>query len=255
MKLIILQTIGILVVFYMILVIFIFFNQRNMLYFPDSTDFYGCSFEGYEPITHNTTRMYFYKGGPETIIVYHGNAGSVCDRAHYIKYFDEKYSVLFLEYAGYSGDTRSTSKKLILNDVKNVINFMSENNLSPYLIIGESLGSGVASYHAKLDEPEKLLFITAFDSLANVAKGHYWYLPVKTLLRDNYDSSTWLENFSGKIKIIHGDRDSVIPLYHSQNLFNSLKTEDKELVVIRGAGHNDLFHLLEVDQAITAFIS
>lgn len=224
-----------------------------MTYFPDNTNFWECDFPGFIATEHNGTRMYIRESGERVIVLYHGNAGAACQRQHYVEYFPEDVSVIIVEYAGYSNDDRRPSQQLILQDVHNVAEFISQKNLSPFVFLGESIGTSVAAYHASVQPPERLLFIAPFDSLSAVAARHYWYLPVKTLIREEYDTIAWLADFEGEIKIIHGTDDRVIPISHAENLKEHVSA-DVEFVRVEGAGHNNIF-IFGIGAKITEFIN
>lgn len=103
-------------------------------------------------------------------------------------------------------------------------------------VIGESLGSGPASTLAKANPaPDRIVLITPFDTLANVAAGIYPILPVRFLLRDRWDNIAALRGFRGRLEIYGAANDGVIPIRHARALANALGVP---LNTMR-AGHND----------------
>ena len=153
-------------------------TARGMIYYPNyptKSDFYNCSvFDDSEKIDINGTRAYYKHAGEKIVVVYHGNAGSACDRDYLKNIFDDfGYSYIFVEYAGYGDDNKKPSKKLLFKDAKNTVSFLKEKKYKEIALFAESIGSGVASFHTSLLSPDKILFIAPFDSLANVAKSHY----------------------------------------------------------------------------------
>jgi len=133
--------------------LFLFFNQRSMLYYPDNQDFSQCpGFSGYELMESGRTRFYFKPGaGDRLIVYYHGNAGSACDRSSVKSFFEQSNaSLIFPEYAGYSGDSVKPSRKLILVDVENIRDFIAGRSSDSVVIYGQSIGLAAASYHASL---------------------------------------------------------------------------------------------------------
>ncbi|MBT7088384.1 alpha/beta hydrolase, partial [bacterium] len=229
---------------YLIFGLFLFFNQKSILYYPNNQDFENCDgFDDYEKINFKGTRFYYKQGSLDDVIIYyHGNAGSACDRSYFRSVFEESdNSIIFVEYAGYSDDDRKPSKKLILQDVDNIYDFMSENSFENVIVYGRSIGSGAASYHTSLGNVDSLILVTTFSKLADVAKSRYTIYPASIMLGEKYDNIKWLENFEGNIIIIHGDSDSIIPHKFSQKLFDALTTEKKEYVLIEGKGHNNIW--------------
>jgi pimeloyl-ACP methyl ester carboxylesterase len=192
--------------------------------------------------------------GP-VVVLYHGNAGSACDRAFYTQFFtDAGYGYVLVEYAGFSNDPREPSHELIKQDVRNVISYLQTTKVNGVAIVGESIGTGFAAYHASLAPPQKLLLITPFTDLLDIAKGRFWLYPTSLLVDNALDNTTALKNYRGNVTIIHGAEDSIIPYKLGQRLFNSLSAE-KEFVTITGSDHNDLFTYQETSTAIQNFLT
>lgn len=250
----------ILLVFVLFYITFGFFASRfqsHIIYIPDKQDFYTCPLmQSAERIDHQGTRMYFKDNGERVGVVYHGNAGSACDRALYAELLERHgYSYLIVEYAGYSGDTaRSPSHALLKQDVEHVIDFMQSKNFTRSVILGESIGTGFASYHAKLAPPDKLILISPFTNILNVAKDEFWYYPVSLMVDNALDNVEVLAAYSGNVLVIHGRQDDILPLHFGKELYGGLKSTKKQMVIIEGAGHNDLFEHPETYAAIEAFL-
>lgn len=176
-----------------------------------------------------------------TIIVHHGNGGTAADRTYYIKPLTELgYRVVLAEYPGYGGRIGQPSEEVFVHDAKVTLRLASEKYGSPMIMLGESLGCGAVAAVAR-DMPEKidgLILITPWDSLYSIAKEVFPWLPVRLLLRDEYDSMQNLKGFGKRIAIAGAERDEVIPMRHAQALYQSL-TGERKMFVIKGAGHND----------------
>lgn len=253
------RLINFLIAFLIVYILFgfiLFFSQNSMIYYPDNQNFEDCAgFLDYEKISYNETRFYFRQGSENLMVHYHGNAGSACDRSFFREYFEqENNSIIFVEYAGYSNDSRKPSKELILQDVRNVHDYIKKGSFERVMVYGGSIGSGPASYHAFLGSVDYLIFVTPFSSLVDVAQSKYILYPVSILLRENYDNLGWLENFYGKVIIFHGSNDLVIPNRFSKKLFDGLVTEKKEYVLIEGYGHNNLYNSKNFQEKLSMFI-
>lgn len=236
---------------YLVVGLFLFFSQNSYIYFPDSRDFAFCpDFADSEKLNMDGTRAYFKHRSEKLVVFYHGNAGSACDRAWLKQVFENlNYSYLFVEYAGYSGDARPPNKKLILQDVENVNKFLQSRQYSRLTLMGESIGSAVAVYHSSIADEDQLLLVAPFDNMVNVAKKHYPFFPASLLLRENYDTLRWATDLKS-VLIVHGERDSIIPIALSRNLFKKIGIANKTFVAIAGADHNDLYDFPETLQAI-----
>ncbi len=241
-----------------ILFIYMFLNQNNYIYFPDNQDFDNCpGFADSERVRVNDTRMYYLKDeyADTAVVYYHGNAGSACGRS-FIKdtLKDRGVSLLFVEYAGYSNDTRRPSRKLILKDVENVINFIDRAGYERKFLMGTSLGTAVVAYHQSIQKPDKVVLLAPFDKLSEVGKIHYPFLPVSLLLREEYDTAGWLKDHTGEILIVHGALDEIVPLELAMRLYEAIPSDNKNLITVEGASHNDLLLRPEVWETVTSFL-
>jgi len=247
--------IGIFIVFYVGFGAFLTLNQERVIYQPFGPDFVACrAFATAEQVTHNGTRMYVSDTAKPVVVLYHGNAGSACDRALYAQLFSEAgYDFVIVEYAGYGGDPVAPSHTRIKADVQNVISFLSEQGVSDVTLVGESIGSGVAAYHTTLAPPTKLLLITPFTDLTAVAAQRFWFYPTSLLVENAYDNVGNLGNYLSPTHIIHGKEDTLIPYAMGRELYDSL-SGDKTFVSIENVGHNNLFAAPETFKAIEMFL-
>ena len=151
---------------------------NNMQFWPsDSNDYRGFI---------STRQTGEAKG---TIIIFHGNAGTAADRAHYVSVLTHLgYRVILAEYPGYGGRTGELTEASFVRDAKETVRLASETYGAPIFILGESLGCGVAAAAAKdsVVKIDGIILITPWDTLLSVAKEKVDWLPVRLLLRDTY---------------------------------------------------------------------
>lgn len=237
-----------LAVAYTILLVFAYFFQRRMLYFPyrgvpskmqlrplglQSWPSEGQTYRGFIS-TEQATR------NAGTVIVFHGNAGAAWDRDHYIgKLEPSGYRVVLAEYPGYGGRSGRPNEKEFLADAKNTVHLAYEKYGKPILLCGESLGCGVATgVAADASVPiEGVVLLTPWDSLPNLAQTLYWYLPARWLVRDRYDNIGNMEGFPGRVAVVLAEHDEIVPKRQGLRLYEALSCE-KRLWILKGAGHN-----------------
>jgi len=106
------------------------------------------------------------------------------------------------------------------------------------VFFGQSLGTGVAVELAARRAPGRLILESAFDSLASVAGHHYFYLPVRLLLADRFDSAAVVERISCPVLFLHPGEDEIIPVSFGRALFAQVRAP-KRFVVLPRAHHND----------------
>jgi pimeloyl-ACP methyl ester carboxylesterase len=198
--------------------------------------------------------MYVRATGGPVVVFYHGNAGSACDRAWLADVFTAAgYDYVLVEYAGYSNDPVPPSHERIAADVLNVIDYLATQQITSVALIGESIGAGVASYHARLAPPERLLLIAPFPDLQAVAATRFWFYPTWLLVDNVYQPATDLAAYRGPTTIIHGTDDRIIPFRLGEALYQSLPGA-KTLVPVVGAGHNNLFRFETTHAALYTFL-
>jgi pimeloyl-ACP methyl ester carboxylesterase len=227
--------------FYITFGIYLTINQERVIYQPSAQDFNNCpALATTEKVNHNGTRMYVSGTALPVVVLYHGNAGSACHRSFFGQIFNEAgYDFIIVEYTGYSNDPIAPSHQRTKEDVRNVIDFLAERGVSDVSLIGESLGTGVASYHASLSPPEKILLLSAFTDLTDMARERFWFYPTSLMVDNTFDNQQALRTYNGHVTILHGEKDTLTPLKLSQELYSSITT-DKEFIVVTGAGHNNL---------------
>ena len=250
------RALSIFIFLYVTFGIYLSLNQTKVVYHPSPQDFASCEyFADAQKVNHQGTRMYVETNEKKpTVILYHGNAGSACNRYFYADMFSQAgYGYIVVEYAGYSNDTQAPSHALIKQDVESVVSYLDDYQLSSVYVVGVSIGTGAATYHTSLKAPEKLLLISPFTDLQAVAKDRFWFYPTSLLVDNAFDNVSALENYSGDTTIIHGTADTIIPYALGQELFQSL-SGSKKLISIPEAGHNDLFRHAVMYQAIKEFL-
>jgi pimeloyl-ACP methyl ester carboxylesterase len=121
--------------------------------------------------------------------------------------------------------------------------------------MGRSLGSGVAVQLAAARPVARLVLVTPFDSLVNVAKEHFGWLPVGWLLRDRYESASRAREVTAPVLIVIAGEDEIIPERRSRALTAAFVPGQVQVVVVPGVGHNTLDLSPEYLQAVVAFLS
>ncbi|MFT4326758.1 MAG: alpha/beta hydrolase [Candidatus Woesearchaeota archaeon] len=234
---------------YLLFGLYLFLFQRSLLYFPSDSDFFACPhFSEYEKIVFNNTRMFFRNVSDTVVIIYHGNAGSACDRTYLLPFF-EGFSTIIVSYPGYDGDDRITSKDTIQKTVLDVVSFTD--SFDSVIVYGESIGTGPASFHAKHTPIDGLILITPYTKLSDVMQAHYPYPAF--LLRDNFSPIYYLNSFVKPTLVIHGRQDEIIPYRLSLKLYEAIPSEHKTNVLVDSV-HNTILGNREVISSIDTFL-
>lgn len=245
-KKVLLKMVSFMLLVYLALVLAVFIGQRSLLYFPSKARptenilrSLGLSFwpsaSEYYGLMHGTSSA---KG---TIIIFHGNAGSAISRVFYSNALGRLgYRVILAEYPGYGGRPGSMGEAEFAADAAATIRRAHADFKSPIWVWGESLGAGVvASVAARPGLPVAgIVLITPWDTLSEVAKKHYWYLPAGQMLYDKFDSVSYMQSFDKPVAVILAGQDNIVPPEHGRRLYESI-TGVKRLIVFEQAGHNN----------------
>ena len=171
-------------------------------------------------------------------LMFHGNAGQASQPGYIRASLPVTDAVFIMEYPGYGKRDGSPSMKSINAAATEA--YAALGRLYPGVpigVIGESLGSGPASFICSLGNPPgRLVLIVPFDNLVSVAKEHLGFLPVSWLMRDKWDNVAALSKYSGRVDIYGALEDTVIPFPHAKHLAESLP--GAKFHEVKG-GHND----------------
>lgn len=234
---------------YVALTVLVFLVQRRLLYYPSphpptAADLQvlglqywpdpGADYRGF--ISPSVSPP--VKG---TVLVFHGNAGAASDRLYYPRALTRLgYRVLLMEYPGYGGRSGPLSETSFRADAKQSIALAHRQFGSPLFLWGESLGAGVVATLAA--DPALpiagVALITPWDSLTRLAQRIYWFLPVRWLVRDRYDSVRNLQTFDKPVAVLVADRDEIIPKAHGLRLYEAIQSP-KRLWTFAHGGHNN----------------
>lgn len=243
---------------YLILMAVTYFNQRSLIYQPSNR---GLTADELESLglkkwpTDDAYRGYFVDRGnvDKTFVLFHGNAGEAADRVHYLLPFERQNArVLLAEYPGYGSRPGSSSEELYVSDaIETLTQIAQAFPDEPLYVFGESLGTGISSAavgaiqtgHTTTKQATDIRItglglITPFDSLVNVARKRYKFLPVRWLLKDQYKSAENLRQVTIPKALILSGQDNVVPIEHGRNLAQQL-TEAKKTFTLESAGHSN----------------
>jgi len=149
------------------------------------------------------------------LLVFSGNGGQALNRVHYREFTagSGDWKTYLLEYPGYGARSGKPSEASVTAAGIEAIDTLSATPGRTIWLLGESLGSGVASavVAQRADKVAGVILVTPYTSLVATASEHYSWLPVKQLLRTRFDSVKNLANYQGPVAFIVGKYDDVIP--------------------------------------------
>mgnify|MGYP005995744407 CR=1 FL=1 len=224
-------TLSSLIIAYIVLIIFIYFYQRNLLYLPSENNYQNDKIQfNYDEIFIKADEEIQLKSwiikkdfkNFKTLVIFHGNAGHLSNRIYKLNELNKlDINILLISWRGFSGNKGSPTENNLYADAEASIKWLNEEgvNNNQIILYGESLGSGVAVEVAKQNNFNSIILESPFTSIENSAKIYYPYLPVKLLLKDRYDSISKIKMINTPIFIMHGKKDNVIPFSMGKKLF------------------------------------
>ena len=111
--------------------------------------------------------------------------------------------------------------------------------LDEVILMGRSLGGGVAVALAAQDGAKALILENTFPCMADAAATHYPWLPVRLVMDNRYDSLSQIRRYSGPVLQSHGTSDDIVPIVLGRQLFAAVPSEAKRWIEFAGLGHND----------------
>jgi hypothetical protein len=187
-----------------------------------------------------------------TILLFHGNGEVALDyRGIYSNYFECGVNLAVMDFRGYGFSSHEPTYMSLIDDALPLYNkfcrYRKEQKLQGSLFVqGRSLGSvcaaEIGSHNPK--ELKGIIFESGFASLYNMMTRLFNIEgpQINPESLKQYSNHTRVKKFQKPTLIIHGTNDWIIPTSEGKLLYNSIPEKvDKKLVLIEGAGHNNIF--------------
>ena len=218
-------------VIYFLVLVFLYFYQRNLLYHPNENNYSGdkisVDIEKVKIQTSDNIELlgwYHEKNLKDykTLVYFHGNAGSLENRIHKLNHFqDMNINFLIIAWRGFNGNKGKPSERGLYVDGKSAIDWLikkgvDEKNL---ILYGESLGTGVATHLAQNKNYAGVILETPFTSMIDAAKNFYPYIPINLLLKDKFENYKKVKNINSPILVMHGEVDQIVPFSMGKKIY------------------------------------
>jgi pimeloyl-ACP methyl ester carboxylesterase len=237
---VILIGLAIAVILYLTLCVVLFLAQRSFIYYPqprsasDASPILTLNL-GSERILVSTHPF----PGTNAVIYFGGNAEDVSNSLPTLAAAFPERSLYALNYRGYGGSTGKPSEAALIADALALFDRVHADH-PRIIVIGRSLGSGVAVHIASERPAERLVLVTPYDSLLDIAASQFRIFPVRWLLLDKFESWRYASKMTVPTQLIAAQHDEVIPRASTQSLFKYFPKGLATLTVIPGVGHNSI---------------
>ena len=237
-------------VIYLVICCLLYVFQEKLIFFPQTLDkdyqfrfdqkFKEKNIKTIDGVLLNA--LLFKADSSKGLIFYlHGNAGSLNSWGYVAKtYTDLHYDVFILDYRGYGKSKGSINgQEQFFNDMQSAYselkNQYPENKI---IILGYSLGTGLASRLASTNNPRLLILQAPYYNMTDMMKHTVPIIPA-FILKYKFENNKYLQLCKMPVVIFHGEEDEVIYYGSSLKLKNEFKTGDT-LITLVGQGHNGM---------------
>lgn len=170
-----------------------------------------------------------------TILGFPGNGTNAETIALFLHQVAPAHDVVVYHYRGYAPSTGTPSATTLMADALAIHDSLQR----PVTAVGFSIGSGVAAHLASARKLDRVILVTPFDSLAQVAADSLPFLPVRWLFRHEMTAATDLAKATTPITLVLATQDEVIAPARSEALASALPQAQ---VTRLAAGHNEIYN-------------
>lgn len=242
----------ILTLVYLAILTFFYYNQEKFYFNPKTLDSnytytFNNAFEELNIPVDSTTKLnsLLFKGkNSKGVILYlHGNAGAIHEWGLRSKLYTQyNYDILFVDYRGYGKNKNNIkSEDMLHNDIQQVYNYLKksyhENNI---VILGFSIGSGLAAKVAANNSPKLLILEAPYYSFESLVKRIAPFIP-KFLINYKIPTYKFLQKVSCATVIFHGKEDRLIPAHENAVKLKKEIPHIDQLYLIDNCHHNGIY--------------
>ncbi len=240
-----------LLILYLFICVLLYFFQEKMIFLPQTlvADF---SFPYYENFEERFVKMkdgkklhalLFKAEDPKGVVFYlHGNAGSLEGWGSVAETFTaHNFDVFIPDYRGYGKSEGSIKSEAQLHaDMQVLYNELKEEYPENRIIVlGHSIGSGMAARLATANDPKLLILQAPPYSIPDLVKRMFPFnLFPPFLIRYKLETGKHVATAKMPVVVLHGDEDEIVYYGSSLKLKKHFKPEDT-LITLKGLGHND----------------
>ena len=189
-------------------------------------------------------RFFPYGNSAPTILFFYGNGETAIDYNSIAPFYNQIGLNFFVaDYRGYGKSGGSPSFTTMLSDASTVLEAMrivlgASGYQGPVYVMGRSMGRHSAFELAAKEDPaiNGVIIESGRPSLGQFTGG---LVPQQAdELEEAYRAKA--ASIAIPVLVIHGEMDALAPLDDAEEMFRNFASTEKKMLVIPGAGHNDL---------------
>ena len=246
----------------------LYLNQDDLLFHPQPKTLAEVS-KNLEAAPEFDTLTFVMKDGNRTcgyiskdtvkeklplIIYFGGNAEEVSHLSEYKKYFPNTVIAL-INYRSFGLSQGVISEKTMFSDALEVYDKLITNpeiDVNNVIVIGRSIGTGVATYLSSQRKTKATVLITPYENMIDVAFEKYPFVPISLLIKHRFESDKYAPNIPTPMLALISANDQIIPKHHAYKLVEDWKGKTDALEV--NEDHNSIMNNEEVWKKIEEFV-
>lgn len=248
------------IVLYALCMLFLYLRQEALIFYPNAARHEGHGEDGVADYSLErdgvTLRGWLVNPAyirEKLLIYYGGNAEDVFLNIEEFK--NVQAATLFVAYRGYGPSSGKPGEAELFADALAVLDdIRARSSPEAVFLIGRSLGSGVACYVASRRDVQGAILVTPFDSIEQVARSLYPWLPVSLFLRHRFASLEYVRDVRCPLLVLYAGRDQVIDTARTTNLIAHIPGE-KEVICLPAADHGTIDLYPAYWEAVLGFIN
>ena len=173
------------------------------------------------------------------VLYFHGNAEAAAQNLPLAEALHAAgLGVLLAEYRGYGGQAGSPSEKGLYADGEAALAELGRLGVptARVVLVGRSLGSGVAVELATRHRVAAVVLVSAYTSIVDMGRAVAGRL-APLVIRDRFDSLAKIARVTSPVVLLHGTRDDVVPVEMGRRL--AAACPHARYVEVPEATHND----------------
>ena len=179
--------------------------------------------------------------GPRAVVYFGGKSEDVSLNVPALGEAFPDTAIYALHYRGFGGSAGTPDEAGLVADALALFDTVRRRH-PDIIVVGRSLGSGVAIQVAAQRRARRLVLVTPYDSIADVAARHFPAFPARWILQDRYLSWHVAPHIRTPTTVITAEHDAVIPLSHTERLLAHFQPGVAHAVMLAGEDHGSFLH-------------
>lgn len=228
---------------YLVVSAMLYVGQRSLIYYPRPRAFGDPASTLALPTAAGDVLVTIRgREGPRALLYFGGNAEDTSRSLPELASAFPDHALFLMHYRGYGGSAGQPTEQALFADALALYD-LAQPGRSEMVVIGRSLGSGVATYLASRRPIARLVLVTPFDSLAGVVGRNMLFAPFRWVLSDPFESTRYAREVQAATLIIAAEHDEVVPRASTDELLRHFRPGIAKLAVVPGASHNAIEYL------------